>query len=410
MQFSGSGSKDSLSSLYVLKHKDLDVAMVQIDNMTGSIEYILDIYIPEELPLGCDANGGGVKEWWKARAIPESRKGIRQVLNSLNEKTSQSLMLSAYGLSLTDHYWLQPVDREYYWKDLNFYENDFSDELGKLLTDSGELDLDFPVSKFSPSSSVNGEMRKKWVILDGARYLLKVSQEHYGQQAVNEAIAGKLHELTGWKNYIPYRIDKAVIEGKNYPCSLSPLFTSQELEFVPAYQIIRNHKVPNNVSVYEALIRQAGFYGMREEEVRNHLEYAILTDFLLTNTDRHFNNFGFLYDEKQHRLVSMAPIFDTGNALFYNEEAIPSKENLLNIEVNSFSKKETEMLRYVKNSRILDLPSLESLPKEAEMLLKKYTDMPGTRAEKIGKTIGEKMEYLHLFQQGSKIWRRKKYW
>ncbi|OUN30279.1 hypothetical protein [Blautia sp. An81] len=104
MQFSGSGSKDSLSSLYVLKHKDLDVAMVQIDNMTGSIEYILDIYIPEELPLGCDANGGGVKEWWKARAIPESRKGIRQVLNSLNEKTSQSLMLSAYGLSLTDHY------------------------------------------------------------------------------------------------------------------------------------------------------------------------------------------------------------------------------------------------------------------------------------------------------------------
>lgn len=195
MQFSGSGSKDSLSSLYVLKHKDLDVAMVQIDNMTGSIEYILDIYIPEELPLGCDANGGGVKEWWKARAIPESRKGIRQVLNSLNEKTSQSLMLSAYGLSLTDHYWLQPVDREYYWKDLNFYENDFSDELGKLLTDSGELDLDFPVSKFSPSSSVNGEMRK---------------------------------------NYIPYRIDKAVIEGKNYPCSLSPLFTSQELEFVPA--------------------------------------------------------------------------------------------------------------------------------------------------------------------------------
>lgn len=104
-------------------------------------------------------------------------------------------MLSAYGLSLTDHYWLQPVDREYYWKDLNFYENDFSDELGKLLTDSGELDLDFPVSKFSPSSSVNGEMRK---------------------------------------NYIPYRIDKAVIEGKNYPCSLSPLFTSQELEFVPA--------------------------------------------------------------------------------------------------------------------------------------------------------------------------------
>ena len=43
--------------------------------------------------------------------------------------------------------------------------------------------------------------------------------------------------------------------------------------------------------------------------------------------------------------MSTAPIFDTGNALFYNEEAIPSKENLLNIEVNSFSKKETEKVQ-----------------------------------------------------------------
>ena len=410
MQFSGSRSKDSLSGLYVLKHKDLDVAMVQIDSMTGSIEYILDIYIPEELPLGCEPNGDGVKEWWKARAIPESRKGIRQVLNSLNEKTSESLMLSAYGLSLTDHYWMQPVEGEYYWKDLNFYENDFSDELGRILTDSGELDLDFPVSKFSPSSSVNGDMRKKWVISDGTRYLLKVSSDHYGQQAVNEVIAGKLHELTGWKNYIPYRIKKVVIEGKNYPCSLSPLFTSQDLEFVPAYQIIRNYKVPNSVSVYEALIRQAVFYGMKEEDVRNHLEYTILTDFLLTNTDRHFNNFGFLYDEKQHRLVSMAPIFDTGNALFYKEEEIPSKKNLLDIEVNSFSKRETEMLRYIKNPEILDLSSLEPLPREAVALLKKYTDMPEERAEKIGKTIGEKMEYLQSFMQGKKIWKREKYW
>lgn len=32
-------------------------------------------------------------------------------------------------MSLTDHYWLQPVGQELYWKDLNFYENDFSDEL-----------------------------------------------------------------------------------------------------------------------------------------------------------------------------------------------------------------------------------------------------------------------------------------
>lgn len=40
------------SNLYVLKHKDLDVAMVQIDMTSGKIEYVLAVYLPEELPVG----------------------------------------------------------------------------------------------------------------------------------------------------------------------------------------------------------------------------------------------------------------------------------------------------------------------------------------------------------------------
>ena len=97
--------KDAFTSketeLYVLKHKDLDVAMVQIDLRTGHIDYVLEVYLPEELPVGCDAAGDGLSEWWKARAIPDTRRGIQQVLRQLEEETNTSLMLSAYGLSLT---------------------------------------------------------------------------------------------------------------------------------------------------------------------------------------------------------------------------------------------------------------------------------------------------------------------
>ena len=126
-------------------------------------------------------------------------------------------------------------------------------------------------------------------------------------------------------NYVPYLLDKILIEGKEYPCSLNPLFTSQEYEFVSAYQLIKDYKVPNTSSGFEAVIRQAVRHGMEEKAVREQLEYTILTDFILSNTDRHFNNFGFLFDPLRHQLVSMAPIFDTGNALFYNKEVIPTK-------------------------------------------------------------------------------------
>ena len=364
-----SGYGDLPASLYVLKHKDLDVAMVQIDSISGKIDYILDIYLPEELPIGCGEDGSGVIEWWESRAIPDSRRGIQQVLNYLNEKSNLSLMLSAYGLSLTDHYWMQPIGEE-----------------------------------------LNGEMKKKWVIQDGIRYLMKVNANDYGQQAVNEVIASRMHERLGWENHVSYKMDKAIVDGVEIPCSLNPLFTSDKLEFVSAYQLVKNIKTPNNLSNYELIIQQAVLYGLEEAEVRRHLEYTIVTDFIMTNTDRHFNNFGFLYDNVQHKLISMAPIFDTGNALFYNCEIIPAGNVLLDVVVSSFKKKEVAMLEYVQDKGFVDLDKLNGFAVEAESLLKEYTDMPLERAERIAQTISQKIEYLRLFQQGKKIWKKEKYW
>lgn len=405
------GHTKDTTDLFILKHKDLDVAMMKMDIRTGMIEYVLSVYLPEELPAGCAPDGTGLGEWWKLRAIPDSRKGIRQVLSRLSEETSQSLMLSSYGLSLTDHYWIQPVGQELYWKDLNFYENNFEDELGDILTDSERDRSDSDgISKLSPSVSVNGDMKKKWIIRKGGRYLLKVNPNYHSQQAVNEVIAGKLHERMGWKNYVSYEMGTIHISGREYPCSLSPMFTSVETEFVSAYQIVAAYKVPNDVSLYEALIRQAVSLGADEKEVRAFLEYMILTDFILTNTDRHLNNFGFIYDPRQHRLSGMAPLFDTGNSLFYDYDVIPHGRNLLDIPVNSFSKREADQLYYVKSDAGVKLERLAHFPEEAEALLKEYTDMTEKRAAETARTIEEKIEYLNLFFQGKKIWKKERYW
>lgn len=398
------------SSLYVLKHKDLDVAMVEINVYSGKIEYVLETYLPEELPVGCGESSRNVMEWWESRAIPDSRRGIQQVLNELEEESNLTLMLSAYGLSLTDHYWMQPIGEEKYWKDLNFFENEFSDELGSLLTDSDKVDVDANFSKFSPASSVNGEMKKKWVIKNKIRYLMKVNANDYGQQSVNEVIASRLHERLGWNNYVVYSVDEAIVDGTEVPCSLCRLFTSKELELVSAYQLIKTIKIPNESSEFEEIISQSVKYGMEESVVRRQLEYTILTDFILSNTDRHYNNFGFLYDSVRHEFVAMAPVFDTGNSLFYNKEIVPQGENLLEITVNSFKKKEVNLLEYVSEPELVDIDRLKEFPEEAYQLLRKYTNVPEKRAEQISDTIRQKMEYLKLFQQGKKIWKKEKYW
>ena len=40
------------AGLFVLKHKDLDVAMAQMDVMTGALETVVAVYLPEEMPPG----------------------------------------------------------------------------------------------------------------------------------------------------------------------------------------------------------------------------------------------------------------------------------------------------------------------------------------------------------------------
>lgn len=56
------------TGLYVLKHKDLDVAMVLLDAESGKMEYVLEIYLPKELPVGCSENDAKLwkpeKYWW----------------------------------------------------------------------------------------------------------------------------------------------------------------------------------------------------------------------------------------------------------------------------------------------------------------------------------------------------------
>ena len=106
----------------------------------------------------------------------------------------------------------------------------------------------------------------------------------------------------------------------------------------------------------------------------------------------------------------MAPIFDTGISLFYNSEMIPSGQNLLEIAVSSFCKREVDMLRYVEHMDLFCMDLLEDFPQEAGEMFEKYTDMPVERAEAISHTIGQKLEYLRAFRQGQKIWKRKMYW
>lgn len=93
--------------------------------------------------------------------------------------------------------------------------------------------------------------------------------------------------------------------------------------------------------------------------------------------------------------------------MFYNREFIPKDEHLLDIPVTSFKKREVDLLQFVSNVDLVDLNRLQGFSREVEEMLKKYTVMPGERAEQIARSVEQKIGYLQMFRQGKRFGKRK---
>lgn len=350
--------------MYSLMHRDEPVCAITIDPVSGAIHRVSKPVNPELLPLGGCIDSAMLKKWWQHRAVPIGQGKIQRILEQLGITTPQEYLVRNLGLSLTDHYWIKPLDMELGWADINLFTNDFRDPVGDMQfgQDADEI-LELPANAFSPSSSVQGELRKKWIITDGKRCLVKGNHGGNSQESLNEVVATLLHKKQGKQPFVSYSTMRL---GDSQPIyCVCESFTSDELELIPAIDIVDSRKKDNAMSIYEHFIAVCVAHGMAEDQVRSFLEYQILTDFVLTNTDRHLNNFGVLRNTKTLEFVGMAPIFDSGNAMFWQNPKRPEYDDLTKVEVNSFRKTETQLLEYIRDFGQLDI---DKLPTEEELL------------------------------------------
>ena len=76
------------------------------------------------------------------------------------------------------------------WEDVNFFDNDFTDDLGMLTLgqkSSGNPNL------MSPNSTLGGDLNKKWKIVNGKRILVKGGTGSTQQEVLNEVVATALY-------------------------------------------------------------------------------------------------------------------------------------------------------------------------------------------------------------------------
>lgn len=347
-----------MDKLYFLMHKNIEVALLKIDE-TGKATLFRSIpENKEHFPVGAKLNDFKFSEWWKNRYIPDNRDGLKRALENANYQSVGNALVDNLALSLNDCYWIKPIDSNLTWEEVNLYKNDFEDRIGESLFNSSKK-VKAKKNKFDLGSST-GELKKKWIIdKDGKRLLIKGNLGNSFQQSINEVFISNIHKQLNPKYYLEYTLKEYKSDGKNIICCVCPNFCNDQVEFISALELIDSKKLKGSDNLLILFKDCCLELGMSEQEFNNYMDYLIITDFIFTNTDRHLKNIGILRNPDTLKLIGFAPIFDNGNSMFYDKTYSDLVTlNLQKIKTNSFYNTEFKMLNCVSNYNIVNLDNI----------------------------------------------------
>ena len=388
---------------YFLMHKDIPVCLMKIsdDGSLGKYRKNMDAW--DHFPLGGQMNEMKFHDWWKDRAIPKTRNGAKSALQRLGYASTNSALVDNLALSLSDCYWIKPRGEDLSWKDVNLFTNDFVDTFGELTINKDQL-IDIRKETRFKFATSQGELQKKWCIDNtGKRYMIKGNYGQSYQQSLNELFATELHKQQGFNNFTEYSLTLLKVEGDidGIGC-LSYDYCSENIESISAWELLQTVKIRQNESFYFPLKEVCLKLGMSEEYFTKFMDYEIMTDYLLSNTDRHMNNIAILRNPDTLKLLGFAPIYDSGNSMFYN---IPYdqmyKIRIDEIKTHSFVERESKLLSYVHNRNAVDI-------NKAQMDFYIYTkDLyeRQIRIPKLKELYEKKLSLLSSFQAGKDLWK-----
>ena len=142
------------------------------------------------------------------------------------------------------HTRVKPASSNLSWSEVNFFENGFSPDVGDALL--GKLNKASGIDLRSPDWTCDGNLRKRWAILDGKRCLVKAGSGPFQQQPFNEVIAYKIADRLGIP-HIPYTL----LWDDGIPYSVCEDFVISDTELIPAWRVMQTQKKDNQTSVYQ---------------------------------------------------------------------------------------------------------------------------------------------------------------
>lgn len=382
--------------IIILMKKDDPIARLDFD---GKILKRFELYNKEQLPIGfinpafpLEAGFRNIitnlDNWIKTRQIPNTREGYEEIKLKLNLKDMTNIIMNNYGLSLNDSYWFKKYGDNVTWSEINFFNNNYSKEFGDFLLNP-KFNLD-NVNLISPDLTTNGDDIKRWVQKDNVSYLIKTNYKN-SQVACNEVFASNLCYLlniphieyklirqninvyAGTQDGFKQKID--IYNDTNCLFSICKNYCTENLSYISAQTYLHSIKPATITNLYKEMTKDPKF--------KEKIDQIIILDYLINNTDRHLNNFGFLVNNK-NEIIDVFPVFDCGNSMNY---------------MNRFNKDKHDYSKMFNKTFGQLLATVSDFSKYNLNIILNIDDMFYKIYEKSDLSEEEKDSILHLFKE-----------
>lgn len=285
--------------VYELMHEDRMVARIDTAGRAKVFQEEFmpyNLYVEEQEDIEALINNlNNFLHWCAGRVLTLDRQYAKEILNSIGvaqattDRDRAGISLSYHCVSLTDIFWVKKSTENLKFSDTNLYDN----HLGNAFVDVALRGRQMTVTneELVRDLSTNGCFPKAWLRQDGGFKLLKGGGEDIVRR---ELLASRICQCFDFKQ-ITYR----EFEYDGQKVSESDIITTKEYSIVSkaAFDVYAiNHDI--NVLDFCLKLDKKTYYGMN------------ILDYLVGNTDRHPENWGFLVDNHTNKPVGLYPVMD----------------------------------------------------------------------------------------------------
>jgi hypothetical protein len=222
---------------------------------------------------------------------------------------------------------------------------------------------------------------------------MKGASRPFQQEPFNEVIASAVMRRLGI-SHIEYAL---AYDGGN-PYSLRENFITPDTDLVPARRVIGSIKKDNRDSELTHLLRCCDRFEI--PGVREAIDKMLTLDYIIVNEDRRCNNFGFVRGANTLEWKGLAPVFDSGASLWYDNLFIGRVA-----ESKPFRRSHDEQIKLVSDLSWYDYGALDGMKEEcAEILARSRSEaMTAEHCEKIALVVAERCERTERMRESAAV-------